>query len=80
LEISKTIEGIFLYQRKHTLDLLQERKMDKSIPLRVPLTPNLKLFVEHGNPLKDPNLFQRLVGKLICLSLTQPDISFAAQV
>ena len=43
------------------------------------MTPNLKLYGQTGTSLKDPNYFRRLVGKLIYLSITRPDISFAVQ-
>jgi len=43
----------------------------------IPLTPNLKLCTHTGALLEDPNKFRRLVGKLIHLSITRPDINFA---
>ena len=53
--------------------------MEHCRPLKVPLTPNLKLYAHTGTPLTDPNRFRRLVGKLIYPSITRPDISFAVQ-
>ena len=43
------------------------------------MTLNLKLYAHTGAPLDDPNRFRRIVGKLIYLSITRPDISFAVQ-
>jgi len=79
LEVNRTPEGIFLCQRKYTLDLLKETKINNCQSLKVPLTPNLKLYMDSGEPLEDPNRYRRLVGKLIYLSITRPDISFAVQ-
>ena len=79
LEVSKTEEGIFLCQKKYVGDLLKETRIENCKPLKVPLTPNLKLLGDTGHPLEDPNRFRRLVGKLIYLSITRPDISFAVQ-
>jgi len=79
LEIFPTAQGLFLCQKKYIKDLLQETKMTQCRPLRVPLTPNLKLYAQIGTPLQDPNCFRRLVGKLIYLSITRPDISFSVQ-
>jgi len=67
-----------LRQRKYTMDLLKETKMENCRSIKLPLTPNLNLFVDSGQPLADPNKFRRLVGKLIHLSITRP--SFAVQL
>jgi len=77
LEVFHTAQGLFLCQKKYTKDLLQETKMDCCRPLKVPLTPNLKLYSHTGAPLADPNKFKRLVGNLIYLSITRPNINFA---
>jgi hypothetical protein len=41
---------------------------------------NIKLDPEDGEPLTDIGQYQRLVGKLIYLTITKPDISFAVSV
>jgi len=46
-------------------------------PLRLPLDPNLKLDAYMGMPLKDPDWYRRLTGKLIYLSINRPDIDFS---
>ncbi|XP_028785019.1 uncharacterized protein LOC114740934 [Neltuma alba] len=54
-------------------------------PLMVPMAQNLKLFAydEKRNRkedlLKEPRKYRRLVGKLIYLTMTQPDISYFVQ-
>ena len=51
-------------------------------PLNLPMTPNMKLlaFEEGKNKredlVKDPEKYRRLVGRLIYLTVTRPDISF----
>jgi len=79
LEVSHTLAGIFLCQKKYAQDLLKDTKMDHCRALKVPLTPNLKLLYNTGQPLNNPNIFRRIVGKLTYLSITRPDISFAVQ-
>ncbi|RDY10922.1 Copia protein, partial [Mucuna pruriens] len=37
-------------------------------------------MVKHGEPYSDPKRYRRLVGKLIYLTITRPDISFAMGV
>ena len=45
-----------------------------------PVDPNLKLFVESGELLSNPSMYQRLIGRLIYLTNTKPDLTFAVSV
>lgn len=77
IEVSRNDEGIFISQRKYTMDLLSEHKMEKVKPLRLPLDSHCKLTHETGSPLANPTDYQHLVGKLNYLTITRPDIMFA---
>jgi len=79
LEVSHTAEDIFLCQKKCAQDLHKKTKMTHCRALKVLLTPNLKLLYNTGQLLDNPNRFRRIVGKLIYLSITRPDISFVVQ-
>ncbi|GFZ17293.1 LMBR1-like membrane protein [Actinidia rufa] len=46
-------------------------------PASAPMDPNLKLSTESGELLPDASVYQRLVGRLIYLTNTRPDITFA---
>lgn len=54
--------------------------MQSSKPLKLPLDPNVKLHQDLGDPLPHPVFYQQLVGKLIYLTLTRPDITFAVHL
>ncbi|KAL5570584.1 hypothetical protein UlMin_027159 [Ulmus minor] len=41
------------------------------------MKPNLKLSQEEGEPLADPILYRRLIGKLLYLTITRPDLSYS---
>lgn len=66
LEVDHTPQGYFLSQRKYILDLLKEYGLTHYRPLRLPTR----------DPLPNPEPYQRLVGKLIYLTISRPDISF----
>ncbi|RDX77858.1 hypothetical protein CR513_41945, partial [Mucuna pruriens] len=80
IEVVQSKEGIIISQRKYALDILQETSMSNCRPIDGPMDPNMKLMVKHGEPYSDPERYRRLVGKLIYLTITKPDISFAVGV
>ncbi|RDX89938.1 putative mitochondrial protein, partial [Mucuna pruriens] len=80
IEVAQSKEGIVISQRKYALDILQETSMSNCKPVDSPMDPNMKLMVKQGEPYSDPERYRRLVGKLIYLTITRPDISFAVGV
>jgi Reverse transcriptase (RNA-dependent DNA polymerase) len=79
IEIARGAEGIVLSQRKYVLDLLAETGMLGCRPAVAPINQKFKLSAEAGEPV-DRERYQRLVGRLIYLSHTRLDISFAVSV
>lgn len=81
-EVLETSNGLCLSQRKYCLELLHEFGLLGSKPMSTPLEANLVLNNKPSE--KDPYLtsateYQKLIGKLIYLSLTRPDISYSVQ-
>ncbi|XP_024024071.1 uncharacterized protein LOC112092343 [Morus notabilis] len=79
MEVARTRKGILISQRKYTIDLLKETGMLGGRPSETPVEVNGKGKKELGNPV-DRGRYQRLVGRLIYLSHTRPDIAFAVSV
>lgn len=76
IEVNRSNSGFFLSQKKYTLDLIDAYGMTDTKPLTLPMDPNTKLTHDIGTPLADATPYQRLVGKLIYLTITRPDIAF----
>lgn len=79
IEICKTALGTHLNQRKYILDLLTDAGLTAAKPNPSPLPTNLKLSLDKGTPLSDPGAYRRLVGRLLYLTMTRPDISYVVQ-
>ncbi|KAK3036184.1 hypothetical protein RJ639_030254 [Escallonia herrerae] len=79
MEVARSKSGITVSQRKYVLDLLRDTGMLGCRPAETPMEPNAKLDIEGGKDV-DREQYQRLVGKLIYLSHTRPDIAFAVSV
>ncbi|KAA0025813.1 Beta-galactosidase [Cucumis melo var. makuwa] len=75
--VTKSKEGISVSQRKYTFDLLTETGMLGCRPADTPIEFNCKLGNSDDQIQVDKEQYQRLVGKLIYLSHTRPNISFA---
>ena len=77
LEITRTTKGMSLCQRKFTLELLSDIGMLASKPSNVPVEQSLKLSSGVGDAIPNSSLYRRLIGKLLYLTLTRHDISYA---
>ncbi|KAL0745946.1 hypothetical protein Bca101_101540 [Brassica carinata] len=81
IEICRSKEGLFMSQRKYTLDLLKGTGAYGGKTARMPMEDGYKVpregEIEDSKPYQDPKLYRTLVGKLIYLTITRPDICFA---
>ena len=80
LEMARSPSGIFLSQRTYALDILADFGTLGSRPTSCPMKQHLKLTPEDGVLLFDPSPYRRLVGRLIYLTITRPDISFSINI
>lgn len=77
LEVVRTSSGICIAQKQYTIKLLEDTGYLGSKPLSTPKNPNQKLTATDGELLADPFQYRRLVGRLLYLTFTRPDIPFA---
>ncbi|XP_073302959.1 uncharacterized protein [Primulina huaijiensis] len=77
VEIARSKMGISINQREYTLDILQEAGLLGAKQAKFPMEQSLKLTFTEGDILKNPTHYPRLVGKLIYLTITRTEISFA---
>jgi hypothetical protein len=77
IEVARSKKGIFLSQQKYILDLLCEVGMLDCKPADTPIVQNHRLGEHPSQVPTNRGRYQRLVGKLIYLSHTHPDIAYA---
>ncbi|GJW06676.1 putative RNA-directed DNA polymerase [Tanacetum coccineum] len=80
IEVLKTKTGLCLNQRKYCLELLHEFGLLACRPVLTPLPENIVLAhkeTKDDKYLKNITSYQKLVGKLIYLCMTRPDISYS---
>ncbi|WJX63250.1 hypothetical protein P8452_48162 [Trifolium repens] len=79
IEVAHSKVGITICQRKYCLDLLHDTCLLGAKPAKTPLDNSVKLHQDTTQPYKDIAGYRRLVGKLLYLTTTRPDIAFVTQ-
>ncbi|GAA0168446.1 hypothetical protein LIER_23160 [Lithospermum erythrorhizon] len=74
------IDGIFLSQHKYTLDIISETGLLGSKPAAFPIEQNHSLALAKGAEFADPERYRRLVGQLIYLAFTRPDLAYTMHI
>eukprot|EP00253_Pinus_taeda_P016509 PITA_16509 len=76
LQVLQSKEGISLSQSKYACDILRHFHMEDCKPAPSPFQSGVKLSVSCTSPGVDATLYRQLVGKLLYLTHTRPDLSF----
>lgn len=87
IEFLRSGKGIVMNQRKYVLELIAEAGLGNAKPNVTPLECNIKLTSAECDQdaqtndglYEDVSRYQRLIGKLLYLTNTRPDIAFAVQ-
>ncbi|MCO5577593.1 hypothetical protein L7F22_031424 [Adiantum nelumboides] len=77
IEMIRNEGGIWLSQKKYGLDMLMKYGMADFKPISTPLNKNLKLRIDEGEVLDDLTTCRRIVGSLIYMTISRPDLSYA---
>ena len=80
VEVARNPEGIFLCQRKYALDILSEVGLLGAKPASIPVEQHHRLALADGRFLDDPERYRRLVGRLMYLCFTRPELSYCVHV
>ncbi|XP_059281293.1 uncharacterized mitochondrial protein AtMg00810-like [Lycium ferocissimum] len=88
MEFSRSKEGIIMNQRKYAMELISDMGISGAKPASTPLDLNQKLTIKEyddisgvfgDDELTDKESYQKLIGKLLYLTLTRPDICYGVQ-
>ncbi|XP_031287217.1 secreted RxLR effector protein 161-like [Pistacia vera] len=79
MEINQSNEGIFACQERYANEVLKKFGMENFKPVDTSLVPNVKLTKDDGAMRVDEGLFRSLIGCLLYLTTTRPDLMFASR-
>ncbi|KAJ4751816.1 polyprotein [Rhynchospora pubera] len=77
LEVEQEEGSIFISQRKYAADLLEKFGLKGCNSASIPMDPNEKLISNDGTGGADPTRFRSLIGELMYLTQTRPDIAYS---
>lgn len=87
--MAKSTKGISISQRKYALELISGAGLSGSKPAIIPLDQHVKftspdydkLFhITGDSPLPNPIVFPKLIGRLLYLCMTGPDLSYSVNI
>ena len=77
IEAAYQKHGLLIFQRKYTLDLLEETSMLECKLASTPMEANMDLWCDNSHLLDDPGQYRRSIEKLIYLTVTRPDFHYS---
>ena len=80
LKIHQQDSGIFLSQSKYAKNLVKKFGLEFASSVRTPMSPNVKLTIDLLGKSVDPSLYRSMIGSLLYLTTSKPDISYSVGV
>uniref|UniRef100_A0ACD5YHE3 Uncharacterized protein n=1 Tax=Avena sativa TaxID=4498 RepID=A0ACD5YHE3_AVESA len=80
IEVSSTSAGFYISLEKYIQDLLARAALGDERTVETLMELNVKLQPTDGDPLPDPTCYRHLVGSLVYLVVTRPDISYHVHI
>ncbi|KAL4014421.1 hypothetical protein IC575_026623 [Cucumis melo] len=77
IEVIQSVAEIFINQKKYALEILDRFQMKNCNSATIPVEPNLKLTKDREGKKINSTLYKQMVGSLMYLTATRPDIMYA---
>ncbi|XP_058725473.1 uncharacterized mitochondrial protein AtMg00810-like [Vicia villosa] len=80
LQVKQMEDSIFLSQSKYAKNIVKKFVMDNASHKRTPAPTHLKLSKDECGTSVDQSLYRSMIGSLLYLTASRPDIAFAVGV
>ena len=80
LQIRQQESGIFISRSKYAKNLVKKFRLESTSSVRSPISPNVKLTVDLLGKSVDSSLFRSMIGSLLYLTASGPNISYSVGV
>ena len=78
MEENQGSSGMFISQRKYAINILKKFKLESCKEVETPMALIEKISKNDGGQLEKPSAYRSLVGILLFLTSTRPDLIFPA--
>ena len=80
LQVKQMKEGIFISQEKNARNIVKKFGLDSKKHASNPMSSSTKLNVDSSGVEVSPTLYRSIVGSLLYLTVSGPDIAFSVGV
>ena len=80
LQIKQTNDGIYISQSKYVKELLKKFDMSESKSIQTPMSTSVSLDKDEKGKNVDQKLYRGIIGSLLYLTASRPDILYAVCV
>lgn len=77
IEIARGSTGMYITQRKYIKDIILDLNLVDAREVATPLSSDWIANDENSGPYEDPSSYRRLIGRLLYLNFTRPDITYS---
>ncbi|KAK6163890.1 hypothetical protein DH2020_000754 [Rehmannia glutinosa] len=80
LRVKQLNDGTFICQTKYTRDLMKKFGMEEKSSMNIPMNTSVKMDMDADGKAIDQTRYRALIGSLLYLTTSMPDITFAVGV
>ncbi|VVA35907.1 PREDICTED: Retrovirus-related Pol poly from transposon, partial [Prunus dulcis] len=77
IEVKQNENGIYISQKKYAKELLKRFRLVNAKSIATPMEVGVKIGKNDGSTMVNQTLFRSLVGGLLYLTTTRPDLTYA---
>ena len=80
LQVKQKKKGIFVSQEKYARNIVKKFGLDSKKHASTPMSSSIKLNVDSSGMKVSPTLYRSIIGSLLYLTASRPDIAFSVGV